>query len=73
MYNGEEVMMTPEKCMGMLLTCMQKIAEKSQGAPVTDCVLTVIRTPSERHQNAIRASVKLSSTVGVVGSPRLDL
>ena len=46
MYNDEEVMMTPEKCMGMLLKCMQKIAEKSQGAPVTDCVLTVIRTPS---------------------------
>ena len=56
MYNDEEVIMTPEKCMGMLLKCMQKIAEKSQGAPVTDCVLTVI---SERHPSAIMAPSEL--------------
>ena len=71
MYSGEEVMMTPEKCMSMLLTCMQKIAEKSQGAPVTDCVLTVIRTPLERHQNAITSTVGVVRSLSVISAPSL--
>ena len=40
---GEETVMTPEKCMSMMLKTMAKIAEADQGAPVHDCVLAVRR------------------------------
>jgi heat shock protein 4 len=38
---GEENVMTPEKCMSMMLKTMAKIAEADQSAPVHDCVLSV--------------------------------
>ena len=41
MYNDEEVMITPERAMAMLMKCLQKIAEMDQGAPVTDVVVSV--------------------------------
>eukprot|EP00908_Phaeocystis_cordata_P011024 Transcript_21867.p1 GENE.Transcript_21867~~Transcript_21867.p1 ORF type:complete len:820 (-),score=464.81 Transcript_21867:172-2631(-) len=48
---GEETVMTPEKCMSMMLKTMAKIAEADQGAPVHDCVLAVPAyfTDAERH------------------------
>ena len=48
---GEESVMTPEKCMSMMLKTMAKIAEADQSAPVHDCVLSVPAyfTQAERH------------------------
>ena len=48
---GEESVMTPEKCMSMMLKTMAKIAEADQAAPVHDCVLSVPAyfTQAERH------------------------
>ena len=40
-YNDEQVVMTPERAMSMLLKCMQNIAVQDQGAAVVDCVLAV--------------------------------
>lgn len=51
-YNDEEVMMTPERAMSMLMKCMQNIAQTDQGgAPVTDVVVAVPSyfTDAERH------------------------
>jgi heat shock protein 4 len=50
-YNGETVMLTPERAMAMLLKGLQKIAEHDQNAPVTDVVLSVPAyfTDAERH------------------------
>ena len=35
------MVMTPEKCMGMMLKTVAKIAEADQNAPVHDCVISV--------------------------------
>jgi heat shock protein 4 len=40
-YCDEEVMLTPERAMAMLMKCMQGIAELDQGSPVTDVVVSV--------------------------------
>jgi len=50
-YNDEELMVTPERAMSMLLKCMQKIAVEDQGSPVVDCVIAVPTyfTDHERH------------------------
>jgi len=50
-YNEEEVVLTPERAMSMVLKCMQFIAELDQKGPVTDVVLSVPHyfTDAERH------------------------
>lgn len=50
-YNDEDLMMTPEKAMSMLMKCMKKIAELDQGGPVSDVVVSVPSyfTDAERH------------------------
>merc|ERR1719502_1023340 len=50
-YNDEEIMLTPERAMAMLMKCCQNIAELDQGAPVTDVVVSVPSyfTDAERH------------------------
>jgi len=50
-YNDEEVTLTPEAAMSMVLKCMRKIAEEDQNAPVTDVVISVPAyfTDAERH------------------------
>jgi len=50
-YNDEEVVLTPERAMSMLMKCMQKIAELDQNGPVTDVVVSVPSyfTDAERH------------------------
>ena len=51
MYNDEEVMLTPERAMAMLMKCLQGIAEMDQGCAVTDVVVSVPSyfTDAERH------------------------
>merc|ERR1719502_2377640 len=51
MYNDEEVMLSPERAMAMLMKNLQKIAELDQGAAVTDVVVSVPSyfTDAERH------------------------
>jgi len=58
-YNDEQIMMTPERAMSMLLKCMQKIAEMDQNGPVTDVVLSVPAyfTDVERHAMLDAASI----------------
>ena len=50
-YNDEDVMLTPERAMAMLMKCLQAIAELDQGSPVTDVVVSVPSyfTDAERH------------------------
>jgi len=52
-YNDEEVMITPERAMSMMLKCMQKIAEEDQKAPVTDCVMSVPAYFTEAERRAM--------------------
>eukprot|EP00324_Dicrateria_rotunda_P004601 CAMPEP_0206162974 /NCGR_PEP_ID=MMETSP1474-20131121/11129_1 /ASSEMBLY_ACC=CAM_ASM_001110 /TAXON_ID=97495 /ORGANISM="Imantonia sp., Strain RCC918" /LENGTH=537 /DNA_ID=CAMNT_0053565377 /DNA_START=13 /DNA_END=1622 /DNA_ORIENTATION=- len=40
-YNDEELVLTPERAMSMLLKCMQNIAVQDQGTPVVDAVISV--------------------------------
>lgn len=40
-YNDEDIVLSPERAMSMLLKCMQNIAVQDQGTPVVDCVLAV--------------------------------
>lgn len=58
-YNDEEVILTPERAMSMLMKCMQNIAELDQGAPVTDVVVSVPSyfTDAERHAMLDAASI----------------
>merc|ERR1719267_109325 len=51
MYQDEQVMLTPERAMAMLMKCLQGIAERDQNAPVTDVVVSVPAyfTDAERH------------------------
>ena len=55
MYNDEEVMLTPERAMAMLMKCLQGIAEMDQGCAVTDVVVSVPSyfTDAERHATVI--------------------
>lgn len=50
-YNDEQVVITPERAMSMIMKAMQKIAQDDQGSPVTDVVLAVPAyfTDAERH------------------------
>ena len=50
-YNDDDLVISPERAMSMLLKAMQKIAEEDQKAPVTDVVLSVPAyfTDAERH------------------------
>jgi len=59
MYNDEELVLSPEKAMSMLMLAMQKIAQDEQGSPVTDCVLSVPAyfTDSERRAMLDAASI----------------
>ena len=59
MYNDEEVMLTPERAMAMLMKCLQGIAELDQGGSVTDVVISVPSyfTDSERHAMLDSASI----------------
>jgi len=58
-YNDEQITVSPERCMGMLLKSMQAIAEKEQSGPVTDVVLSVppYFTDAERHAMLDAANV----------------
>lgn len=49
MYNDEEILLTPERAMAMLMKCLQGIAERDQGAAVTDVVVSV-RSAHQRHE-----------------------
>jgi len=58
-YADEEVMLTPERAMAMLMKCLQKIAEMDQNAPVTDvvCAVPSYFTDAERHAMLDAASI----------------
>merc|ERR1719214_519396 len=55
-YCDEEVMLTPERAMAMLMKCLQGIAELDQGTAVTDVVLSYF-TDAERCSMLDAASV----------------
>ncbi len=61
-YNDEQLTLTPEKCMGMLLKSMQQIAEKHQGGAVTDAVLAV---PAYFTECERRAMLDAANIVGI--------
>ena len=58
-YSDEEIMLTPERAMAMLMKCLQHIAELDQKAPVTDVVLSVPHyfTDAERHSMLAAAQI----------------
>ena len=61
-YDDGEVVLSPEKVMGMFLKSMQKIAEDAQGTPVTDVVLSV---PAYFTETERRAMLDAAQIVGL--------
>jgi len=58
-YDDQEVILSPEKLMGMFLKSMQGIAENNQGAPVTDVVLAVPAYFTETERRSMLDAAKI--------------
>lgn len=52
-YNDEQITLTPERAMAMLMKCLQGIAEEDQKSPVTDVVISVSSTRSVARQQLV--------------------
>jgi len=70
-YRGEEVVLTPERLLSMFLKSLQGIAERSQGAPVTDVVLAVpayftdVRIPRSRSIYTVHIEIDKHTSEGI--------
>jgi len=58
-YRDEEVVLTPERVYAMFLKSLQGIAERSQGAPVTDVVLSVPAYFTDAERRAVLDAAKI--------------
>jgi len=58
-YRGEETVLTPERIFAMFLKSLQGIAERNQGAPVTDVVLAVPAYFTDVERRAVLDAAKV--------------
>jgi heat shock protein 4 len=58
-YRDEEVILTPERVYAMFLKSLQGIAERSQGAPITDVVLSVPAYFTDAERRAVLDAAKI--------------
>ena len=59
-YNDDDLVISPERAMSMLLKAMQKIAEEDQKAPVTDVVLSVPAYFTDAQRQATKDAGKIA-------------